>query len=458
VRAALTHAQQKESAMTNTITMTGSSTGYGSPVGAELFNLSGFDNTVLLAGAADTLNIDSGQFDSIDLNSTGFSNATTDSINLGQSSFNTITSTYALYGSDVTIAGGSGPNQVSLSNDYGTTAISLGYEGNAATQAGQIPPNAVTLNGNATNIIGFQGSGDSLVNVGYAGDGLFGYSTSVALSGLLNTVIGGDENFAVSDVTGGENTIDLGNGNDIVALTGGHNNLSLGTGNSTVTLIGTHTNTAFAQGGAGSNDLVQEKGCANAVTAGDENITITGTSSSVGHLILGNGNDVLNVGGGGGTAVFGTSVANTASDQVTLGRGGAHLVFNGGQDQVLLGDQNGHGGYDKVTLNGTMLGTTLSAHGAFDKISLTHDANAAISESAVNGGLSVTIDGDAQHGMGNVTISGLATDDLARIYLSDLSPYTITSDSTPAGGVTLHFSQGSIDLIGVQAIPNNLLS
>jgi hypothetical protein len=444
--------------MTNTITMTGSSTGYGSPVGAETFNLSGFDNAVLLAGAADTINIGSGQFDTIDLNATGFTSATTDSIDLGQSAFNTITSSYALSGSSVTIDGGSGPNQISLSNDYGTTAIALGYEGNAATQAGQIPPNSVTLNGNASNTVSFQGSGDSLVNIGDTGDGQFGFSSAVALSGLLNTVIGGDENFSITDVTGGENTIDLGNGNDVVGLTGGSNHLSLGTGNSTVTLIGTRNSTVFAQGGAGSNDLVQEKGFSNAVTAGDENITITGTSSSVGHLVLGNGNDVVDVGGGGGTAVFGTSSANTATDQVTLGRGGSHLTFNGGQDQVLLGDQNGHGGYDKVTLNGTMLGTALTAHGVFDKVILTKDANAAITETAVNGGLSVTIDGDAQHGMGNVTIAGLATDDLARIYLNDLSPYTITADSTPAGGVTLHFSQGSIDLIGVQSIPNNLLS
>jgi len=105
-----------------------------------------------------------------------------------------------------------------------------------------------------------------------------------------------------------------------------------------------------------------------------------------------------------------------------------------------------------------MLGTTLTAMGVFDNLVLTQDANASITEGAVNGGLSLTVEGDSHGGMGNISVAGLATDDLAHIHLAGLSAYTITADNTAAGGVTLHFSQGSLDLIGLQSIPNNFFT
>jgi hypothetical protein len=443
--------------MTNTITMTGNSTGYGAATGAEAFSLSGYYNSVLLAGASETLAITGGEFDSIDLNASGFTSSTTDSIDLGQSAFNTIVSSNALYGSSVTIDGGSGPNSVSLVNHGGSTSVSLGYAGSALTEAGSVPPNFVALNGDASNSIAFTGSGNAVVSVGAAADGFFAYGTAVALSGVLNHVTGGDEAFSITG-TSSTSTIVLGNGTDSVSLTGTHDKLSLGTGNDTVTLTGNSSTLILAKGGAGSTDTVVEKGCGDVLTGGDENVTITGNPLSVGNIKLGNGNDVLNVSGGGGQAVFGSSVANTGTDQVTLGIGRTNLTFNGGQAHVLLHDYGGRSGDDKVTLNGTMLGSTLTTMGVFDNVVLTQDANAAITDGAVNGSLSLTIEGDGFGGMGNISVAGLATDDLAHIHLVGLSAYTITPDSTPAGGVTLHFSQGSLDLIGMQSIPNNFFT
>jgi len=444
-------------AMTNTITMTGSSTGYGATTGAETFSLSGYDNTVLLAGAADTVDITGGEFDGIDLNATGFTSPTTDLIDLGQSVFNDILSSNALYGSSITIEGGSGPNAVTLVNHGGSTNVTLGYEGSALTEVGSIPPDTVTLNGDATNSVAFTGEGYAAVSIGKAGDGLSGYSTALALSGALNQVAGGDESFAITGASS-KSTIVLGNGQDSVSLTGTHDKLSLGTGNDTVMLTGNNSTLLLAKGGAGSTDTVVERGCGDTLIGGDENVSITGNPLSVGTIKLGNGNDSLNVSGGGGHAIFGSSVSNTGTDQVTLGTGRANLTFNGGTDSVLLKDYHGHEGADTVTMNGTMLGTTLTTMGVFDHVVLAQDANAAITDGAVNGGLSLTIEGDGHAGMGNISIAGLATDDLAHITLIGLGTYTITPDSTAAGGVTLHFSQGSIDLIGMQSIPNNFIS
>jgi hypothetical protein len=439
--------------MTNTITMTGNSTGYGAAIGAEVFSLSGYYNSVMLAGAADTLAIAGGEFDSIDLNASGFTSATTDSISLGQSAFNTITTSHDLYGSSVSITGGSGPNQVSLVNHGGNTSVQLGYQGSPLTQAGVVPPNSVMLNGDATNSIGFSG-GAASVDVGQAGDGFFGYSTALALSGVLNHVFGGDEAFSISG-TASLSSISLGNGNDSVALAGTQNTISLGTGNNTLTLPGNNDSVMLAKGGAGSTDVIYKAGAGSKITGGDENVTIAGTKSSVGNISLGNGNDVLNVSGGGGHAVFGSSIANTATDQATVGSGNANLTFNGGIDTVLMQDFHGHEGADTVTLNGTMLGTSLTTMGVFDNIVLTQDANATITDGHVNGALSLSIEGDGTAGMGTVSVTGLASDDMAHLHLVGLSAYTVTPDNTPAGGVTLHFTHGSIDLIGVQVIPNN---
>ena len=556
--------------MSDTIIMSGNSTGYGATSGSETFLLSGFDNTVLLAGADDTVTLTGGQDDSIDLNATGFTTAATDSIDLGTSTSNTITASHDLFASDISITGSSGPNSVALVNHAGSTSVMLGYGGSASQQQGVVAPTGITLNGDAANTVGLQGSGGAVVTIGAAGDGFTGYTSSVALSGMLNMLTGGDESFAVTTagalstislgdgnstltlagdqnsvtlgrgdntvtfrgthetavlgtgsnvvtgglgassfsfgaggagstvalsfagsanhvtggdeaftvtaLSGGSNILALGDGNDAVTLSGSSNKVTLGNGNDTVSFGGTHDAVSlglgndtvrfsgagglvsFAAGGVGSSDVVYTLGTANQVTAGDENVSVIGTGANVGNIKLGNGNNVLSVTGGNGHAIFGSSLANTAQNTATIGRGATSLVFNGGTDQITLNDSKGTFGYDTVKLNGSMTGTTLDAKGAFDSVTLTHDANAAITEEAVNGGMSVTILGDAHGAIGDISVAGLAADELAHIHLSGTSAYTVTTDSTPAGGITLHFTSGTLDLVGLHAVPNSLFT
>jgi hypothetical protein len=233
-----------------------------------------------------------------------------------------------------------------------------------------------------------------------------------------------------------------------------HNSLTAGTGSNDVSSTQGWLHAAFAAGGAGSTDSVSFSGGRNIVTGGSENFTVDGGRTGSGIVRLGDGNDQVSLASG--YVTLGSSTANTAQDSVSVVRGGGNVTLNGGVDQVTLSDTKQ--GYDKVQLNGTLLGTTLSAAGSFDSITLTADANAAITETAVNGGLSLVIDGDKAGGIGDISVSGLSQDDLAHITLVGLGAYTVTTDDTPVGGLTLHFAHGSIDLIGLQAISNHLIT
>jgi hypothetical protein len=72
--------------------------------------------------------------------------------------------------------------------------------------------------------------------------------------------------------------------------------------------------------------------------------------------------------------------------------------------------------------------------------------------------MSFILDADKAGGFGNIVINGLANDDLAHITLVGASAYTISVDQTAAGGITLNFDHGSVDLVGLQSVPNNLIS
>ena len=457
--------------MTNTITMNGNATGYGASSGSESFILNGYVNTVLLAGADDTVTVAGGGQDTIDLNSTGFTNAVSDVIDLGQSAYNSVLASNALYGATLMLENGVGENHVSLVNHGGSTTLVLGNTGDKVNHGGLGLNDIVSLNGDATNSVTFTSGMGAQVSIGSAGDGFSNDVASVAFYGNFNTLSGGDENFAVTDQSG-LNQVILGNGANQVTLGGDQNVVVLGGGNNSVAFSG-HANqlaagagsnevssrlsglvASFAAGGAGSTDTLAIAGSKNHITGGNENFVIAGGGGTAATVHLGDGNDQLTLGSG--VVTLGDSVHNTAQNSVVIAHGGARLTFNGGLDQVSL--QDSKIGYDRVTLNGTMLGTNLTAAGSFDSITLTADANAALTETAVNGGLSLFIDGDKQGGIGTISITGLAQDDLAHITLVGTSNYTVTTDDTQAGGLTLHFSHGSIDLVGLQAISNTLIT
>ena len=461
------------STITKTITMNGNSTGYGAVSGNEIFNLAGYSNTVLLAGANDTVNIQSGLFDSIDLNHSGFTNSVNDSINLGTSAMGRVTTSHDLYNSTVSIFASSGPNMVSLLNHGGSTSVYLGYEGDPALQ-GSAYGNKVTLNGDATNTVNLTAGGYATVAIGTQNDGFINSTSNVTLTGQSNTLIGGDEAFTIANATSTSNTIALGNGNSTITLTGTANSLSLGNGVNQVDFMGGvntatfgggsnlvdtnagYTTLNYAGGNAGSEDTINMNSGGAFVRGGDECFAINGIAPNT-HLvaILGNGNDTIDMKHGSARVVLGTSTANTANNIVTMEHGGANVTLNGGVDIVSL--QNSHlPGSDKVMLNGTLLGTQLSLPGAFANVILTNDANAVINDTGMNSGLNLTLNADATQGFGTIAINGLAQDDLAQIHLIGASAYTTTTDDTAAGGITLHFAHGTVDLIGLQSVPNHL--
>jgi hypothetical protein len=452
------------------INVNGDSTAYGAASGSETFVLNGYQNTVLLAGADDTVLLAGGGNDVVDLNSTGFTWATTDSVDLGQGTYDSIVSSHALQAATLSIANGYGASTVSLVNQNGSTSLALGNQGDVVNKAGLGLNDIVTLNGNAANSVSFMNGNGAEVFIGAAGDGLSGYASSVALFGAFNTLTGGDEAFTVSDQSGGnivalgsganslslggdENSVSVGNGNNSISLSGAYDRVMAGSGDNRLTSSTGHLVAQFAPGGAGSTDVLTLSGGGNAISGGNENFVI-GSSKAQANVRLGNGDNTVQVGTG--SIMLGLSAANQATNAVSVGRGDAHITLNGGTDQVNLLDQKI--GHDNVVLNGTKLGTALTAHGSFDSITLTGDANAAITETALNGGLGLTIDGDANGGIGTISIDGLAQDDLAHINLVNLGEYTVTVDNTPQSGLTLHFAQGSIDLIGLQSISNHLIT
>jgi hypothetical protein len=465
---------------TSTIALNGNTTGYGLSSGNELFNLSGYDNTVLMYGASDAVDILSGQNDVIDLNTDGFINAVTDNINLGSSAFDIVKASHTLYAATLNVSGSSGPSTVSLNNVGGTTDVSLGNLGDPVLANGDNLYNSVTLNGNATNSVVLTSGGEASVVIGTAGDQLSQYSSTVALSGVSNTVIGGDETFTLG-VHGGAgassdfNTITLGDANNSVMLRGVGNVVTLGSGNNTLTLTG-GSNTAnlgggnnvvttgygsdrlnFAKHSAGGNDTINLVGGSANVHGGAENFTIVSGATRVGlQGWLGNGNNAISIGTGIVDLTIGASAANTAENTITLGKGEGTFVLNGGVDTLDLAPA-AQAGTQNITLNGTLLGTSLSAGGAFDKVTLTQDANATITDNGTNAGLTLVLDADQQGGFGTIAVSGLSHDDLAQIDLVGAGSYNISVDNTPVGGITLNFAHGSVDLVGLQAVPNNLV-
>ena len=345
----------------------------------------------------------------------------------------------------------------------------LGNGDNTLTFSGT---HEISVLGTGSNVV----SGSRGVSSFSFGSGGAGSTDALQFLGSSNHVTGGDETFVVTSGLGGLNSLTLGDGNDTVTLAGSSNKVTLGDGNDSLSFggaansanLGTGDNVVhagssggsitFAAGGAGSTDTVYTLGNATHITAGNENVAIMGNGADVGKVILGDGNDTLNVTGGGGLATFGDSQTNTALNSATVGHGGTHLVFNGGIDQVTLNDAKGISGYDIIKLNSSMIGTTLDAKGVFDSVTLTHDASAAITEEAVNGGMSLTIHADAHGGIGDVSVMGFAADELAHIHLVGTSAYTITTDNTPAGGLTLHFTTGTLDLVGLHSLPNSLFT
>ena len=253
-----------------------------------------------------------------------------------------------------------GGNSVTLTNSLGITGISLGGANDS-----------VTLNGNAANAV-LLGGANGFVQIGSTDDGLFGYSSSVALTGSGNVTIGGDEALSV---TGGsdDNLVVLGDGNNSVTLTGagnivvvggGNNTISVGGGLSTIAIVGIDgTNpprfvpdaddSSFVT--ASPTDDISIAGSQNFVTATYENVNVFGQAASGANTVtLGDGNNTVLLGGVGSNSVTlgnGDNLIDAAGNDsfYQLGAGADAVTLSGSDNSVLIEDARGVG-TDVVTL------------------------------------------------------------------------------------------------------------
>jgi hypothetical protein len=270
-------------------------------------------------------------------------------------------------------AGTAGGNTVNLTNTGGLSFLTLGGSNNSVqvlAGAGTVlglggSDNEVALNGNATNAVAI-GGGSNIVVIGGGDDDAFGYTSSVALTGDANVVVGGDENFTIG---GGVNTnsILLGDGNSSITLTGTQNIVAVGGGSNVIdaggsgaqvlilgidgtfpaAFVGEADDTPAVT--AAPTDSVTIAGAGDTVTATYENVTVFGAGVTGGASItLGNGNNTVSLGGTGGNTVTlgnGGNGVNVAGDGnlVTVGQGANGITFAGNANSLLVNDAAGVG-------------------------------------------------------------------------------------------------------------------
>jgi hypothetical protein len=316
-------------------TLTGNEFEAGSAIDntqTDQFVLQGASNTVLegagniqvTGGGSDTnstvlLDAASGTTDTVTLN--GSANAL---LGLGDLSDSTVTFT-------VSPASGGG-NAIDLANHGGTTTVSLGGV-----------DNTVTLNSDATNSIST--GGGATISIGSAFDDVFGSSTTISLGGGGNSVTTGDANTRVSGGGSGGNTVALGDGANSVSLAGTANHISVGGGansidaggsGAVVHILGADGASAPAVGGddglgAHPADDVTIAGAGDLVTATYEDVFVNGLAvTSAATVTLGNGDDIVTLGGTGG-------------DTVTVGNGINQVAVSGDKNTVTVIDPTGVG-------------------------------------------------------------------------------------------------------------------
>ena len=363
----------------------------------DTFQVSGADNIVV--GIGGNLNVVGGTFGGspLDSNTTVIlgsnpdpGSGVADTINValdnGGNKVSTFLTTYTNSNITVTVGGSAGGNNVSLDNEgaLATNTITLGGSGNDVTLNGALGTNTVTLggsgsdvtlNGNATNTVSLGGGGAD-VQIGSFDDDDFGYKSTVTLAGDGNTVKGGDENFTITG-GGSNNKIALvGDGNNSVTLTGtgntisvwgGNNTLDAGGSGATVTIRGVDGDNApsFDGGNDGPDDgpvpsapldVVTLRGSGDKVTGTYEDVTVLGLGiTNTANIMLGDGNDVLLLGGTGGNTVTlgnGDDHVTASGNASTYNVGDGHNVFSltGNANTIIVTDPTGVGN-DKVNLN-----------------------------------------------------------------------------------------------------------
>jgi hypothetical protein len=389
----------------NPITLTGGQTGFGTAI-----NVTGYDNFLLgnpgniVVGGNGNLIVKGEDIGSI---GAGFDNASTVYLNtnvggpatdtvLLDGMKNIVISKTALNNSNVSVTvqgqgnlfqAYGGQNFVQLTNNKGTTGVSL-------TGAG----NTVILNGDAANTVtfvadptGFLVGSETVVVGSTADDDLFGYNAAITLTDSNNRVFGGDENFTI---TGGVNNngIFLGDGNNSVSLSGFKNYIQVGAGKNTITAgSGSDTVVILPVDAAGEKpgdstgddavpasptDVVNLAGSKNIVQAmgapATTNVTVNGAGTTGAALILlgdgqnnvflggngnfirtGNGANTIATTGNGNTIIVSDPTGVSTTDAITVGTGTGNVIYLNMAGGQVTGSDGGGGTTNEVVQDST---------------------------------------------------------------------------------------------------------
>ncbi|MCO6418442.1 hypothetical protein JYK14_20060 [Siccirubricoccus sp. KC 17139] len=218
--------------------------------------------------------------------------------------------------------------------------------------------NTITDDGGRNIVISGDGGHDSL-HLGMPADPLLPLpppgtptlSDAVLLRGEGNTLLGGEADFRILGLHGG-NHITLGSGSNDLRLFGEHNSVELGRGDDSIHFFGGHASVVqhgLAYGGAGTT-TIQFTGTGNSLSV------INDTPAALGPA---RANVVIT--GGDGQGSFGFAGAGTFSlrthgeqNEVSTGTGRFDIAPGDGHDIVHLGfSARGGGASGTITLNGT---------------------------------------------------------------------------------------------------------
>jgi hypothetical protein len=412
---------------------------FGNSSGDDIINAFANMNMVLSQGANDTINL-LGNMDIVNLgDSDTINHSVSDTVNVYGGS-NTITGD--LDNSFISVNGGTGNNTVSLDNDGGTTNVSL---------AGFF--NHITVNAGSTNSI-VSGAGNATIAVGASpaadDDVGQGWSTSIILGGMSNTVTGDDQNTTINGGQGFD-TIRLADGNNSITEAGVGNNITVGSGTNTIVAGSGSDTVTITQGDLGGDDVVAVPtdsvtiaGTSNQVTAGDENVNVFGgtgfatitmgngndnvmTSGSANHVTLGNGNDIVNIAAsntaGGNTVTLGngndTVNVDGANNHITVGNGADSITALGGGNVIHAGAGVGPAGPDNITVgdnsmvfgSGLKAGSVIDSIGSHNDVSLSSNSSGTIKDEPTGNSLFAEFNGNVGGTYtGKVTITGFGND------------------------------------------------
>ncbi|WP_342710725.1 VCBS domain-containing protein [Bradyrhizobium sp. B124] len=382
---------------TNTVNATSATLNAGD----SLTGGSGTDTLALGGGGTINLNTTPGVF-------TGFENVTTDNTVTTLTLKNSATLAVTLgntTGTASTVTGGTGSANATVTLNTGTATVNLGAGSGTNTVNGVIGTGATLLA--ADSLTGGSGT-DTLAISGNSGT--FDLNSLVTFTGFENVTVSGTgdsltlkngQNQTIN--AGSGNTITLGTGNDSVSFTSGINtvNGAIGTGatlNTGDSLTGgTGTDTLAISGSSGSFDLNSL-----ATFTGFENVTLSGTGDS---LTLKNGQNLTVNAGSGNTITLGTGndavsfTSGTNTVNATIGTGatlnsGDSLTGGTGTDTLAISGNSATFDLNSLAVFSGLENVTLSGTG--DSLTLKNGQNLTVNAGSGN---TITL------GTGNDTVS-----------------------------------------------------